>query len=174
MSSICICPLLAISWCKVMRTSGRQVFGRLPDDIRKTLFRGKPCGMLRRCTESPSYNQRVELERGPLSQITPMPLEKGVRRARAKTVQAHQELPLWIEFAARPTAVGSLIGSDAMDVQVADPVEYVLAEAMVGRFLRQGALEKSQILELLQQACVEGNLIEPARNIGRVAGAVFT
>ena len=37
----------------------------------------------------PSYDQRVELERGPLSQLAPMLLEKGVRRARAKTMQAH-------------------------------------------------------------------------------------
>src|SRR5262245_4941305 len=121
----------------------------------------------------PSCDQRVELERGPLSQIAPMLLVKGVRLSRAKTMQAHYELPLRIELAARPTAVGSLIGSDAVDVQVADPVEHVLPEAMVGRFLRQGQLEKSQVLELLQQACVEGDRVEPAGNIGRVAGPIL-
>src|SRR5262245_17385905 len=103
-----------------------------------------------------------------------MLLEKRVRSARAKTMQAHQKLPLWIELAARPTAVGSLIGSDAMDVQVADPVEHVLPEAMLGRFLRQGTLEKSQVLELLHKACVEGDFVEPAGNIGRVAGSFLT
>jgi hypothetical protein len=61
-----------------------------------------------------------------------------------------------------------------MDVQVADPVEHILPEAMVGRLLRQGALEKSQVLKLLQKACIEGDLVEPAGNIGRVAGAVLT
>src|SRR5215510_3344648 len=133
--------------------------------------------MLNRChifPEAQSCDQRVELERGPLSHIAPMLLEKGVRRARAKTMQAHQELPLWIELAARPTAIGSLIGSDAMNVQVADSIEHVLPEAMVGRFLRQGALEKSQVFEFLQKACVEGDLVEPAGNIDGIARPVRT
>src|SRR5262245_17293097 len=103
-----------------------------------------------------------------------MLLEKGVRRARAKAMQTHQELPLWIELAARSKAVGSLIGSDAVDVKVTDPVEHILPEAMAGGFLRQGALEQRQVLQLLHQACIEGDLVEPASNFCRVAGAVRT
>jgi hypothetical protein len=61
-----------------------------------------------------------------------------------------------------------------MDIQVADPVEHVRSETMTGRFLRQGALKKRQVLKLLQKACIKGDLVEPAGNIGGVAGSVLT